>query len=352
MKAVRLRTEYLDQPLGLGIRRPRFSWNCAGGIVQTAYQVTATRGDETVWDSGKVLLNRMVNIRYEGAELRSRDRIEWTVTLWDEDDVPGTPTTTVFELGLLDDSDWRAQWITGDYAPKRNRRYPVDCFRKTFPRRGAISRARLYITAHGLYDAYLNGHRIGDAQLAPGSTDYRTRLQYQTYDITDQLADDNSLEIRLADGWYRGSIGAYGPTNVFGRTTQLLAQLEIDYVDGRTETVISDPSFQWSDDGPIRFADLKDGEVYDASRVPSYSGSARAAKPGLVPTAANNVPARAKEQFTPALLTTPPGARVLDFGQNIAGFVEFAVSARAGQTITLRMGEILDADGEFTQENF
>ncbi|WP_217645688.1 family 78 glycoside hydrolase catalytic domain [Microbacterium sp. cf046] len=294
----------------------------------------------------------MTNFQYDGDQLISRDRVDWSVTLWDENDTEGDPTWSWFELGLVAPMDWTAQWITGDYAPQRNVRYPVDCFRKAFSLRGVATRARLYITALGIYDAHLNGQRIGHVELAPGSTDFRTRLQYQTYDVTGLTREHNTLELRLADGWYRGSVGAYGTTNVFGRRTKLLAQLEVTYEDGLEETFATDDSVQWSNDGPLRYADLQDGEIYDANQTPSYGGLARLTQPGPVPTASDNVTARAHEQLTPTLIATPSGARVLDFGQNLAGFIEFAVPARQGQTLNLRLGEILDVHGEFTQENF
>ncbi|MCK2022670.1 glycoside hydrolase family 78 protein [Microbacterium sp. kSW2-24] len=352
MKATRLRTEHLYQPLGLGTRSPRFFWNCDDGLVQTAYRIVARREGETIWDSGKVLSPSMVGVRYAGAALESRDRVEWSVSLWDQDDLEGAAASTWFEMGLLDAEEWRAQWITGDYAPKRNVRYPVDCFRRDFEATKELVGARLYISAHGLYEAHLNGARVGDFQLAPGSTDYRHRLQYQAYDVTDHIRATNELKIDLADGWYRGSIGAFGPTNVFGRRTTLLAQLEMTFTDGTRESIVTDEMFSWSNDGPLRFADLKDGEICDANKAPSYSGKAKAATAGLTPTSADNVIPRLKERFVPSLITTPSGARVLDFGQNIAGFVEFSVTARRDQSIRLRMGEILDSNGEFTQANF
>lgn len=352
MRAIRLRTEYLDQPLGLGVRRPRLSWNCAEGITQTAYRIVATRDGATVWDTGRIESSRMTHIRYAGMALSSRDRVSWSVTLWDEDGVEGEPATSWFELGLLAASDWTGQWISGGYRPKKNRRYPVDHFRRTFTTTQDVARARLYVAARGVYDARLNGQRVGAWELAPGSTDYRKRIQYQAYDVTDLLAGDDQLDVRLADGWYRGSVGAYGQTRVFGRETSFLAQLEITYTDGRRQVVHSDDTFAWSNDGPIRFADLQDGERVDARMTPTFSGRARVVKPQITPTASDNVAVTAHEEFTPTLLTTGSGARVLDFGQNIAGFVAFTVTAAAGQRITLRLGEILDEDGEFTQANF
>jgi alpha-L-rhamnosidase len=351
MKAIHLRTEYLKEPIGLGIVNPRFYWNCEGGVKQTAYTILAKIEDEVVWQTGKVSSGSMSHIRYEGRPLKSRNRVIWSVKLWDENGIEGEWASSWFEMGLLEQSDWKAGWISGDYKPKKNRRYPVDCFRKHFSASQEIKKARLYITACGLYEARINGRRVGEFCLAPGSTDYRCRLQYQTYDVTDLLQEQNSLEIQVADGWYRGSVGAFGLINIFGRRTKLLCQLEIEYADGSTGAVLSNDNFSWSDDGPVRFADLKDGEIYDASLVPSCRGKAILIKESLTPTSSNNVEPKEHEIFTAKLIHTPGGSTVLDFGQNIAGFVAFTVTGKKGQKIKLRMGEILDEKGEFTQKN-
>lgn len=353
MKAIHLQTEYLTEPLGLGITSPRFYWNCEGGMTQTAWQIIAKRNGETVWDSGKVASGSMTHIQYKGKPLCSRDRIVWSVLLWDENEQPGDWAESWFELGLLEPGDWKGAWITGDYKPKKNVRYPLDCFRKTFITEKNVAKARLYITACGLYEAALNGKRIGAYRLAPGCTDYRKRLQYQTYDVTDLLAKENTFTVQLADGWYRGSIGCYGMTNVFGRESKFLCQLEITYADGKRDILTSGDGWEWSNDGPGRFADLKDGEIYDAGREPSYRGRAKvtAAPRNIVPTASDNVFPTEHERFTARLIVTPSGQRVLDFGQNIAGFVAFHVKGKKGQRIRLRMGEILDENGEFTQSN-
>jgi len=360
MRAVRLRTEYLNEPLGLGNARPRFSWTCEGDVAQSAYRIVVTRDRTVVWDSGRVESSAMTHIRYGGEPLASRDQLEWSVTLWNEQGVAGPQVSSRFEVGLLDASDWTASWISGDYTPKKHQRYPVDHFRKTFSSRGEVRHARLYVTALGVYDAWLNGRRVGRVELAPGSTDYRKRVQYHAYDVTELLVDgagggadagSNTVELRLADGWYRGSIGCFGPTNVFGRQTKILSQLEITYETGERDVIASDESWQWSNDGPIRCADLKDGEIVDAALVPSFSGRARVVSEELVPVASDNVAPVQQEVLTPTLITTPSGARVLDFGQNIAGFVGFTITAHAGQKITLLMGETLDEHGEFTQAN-
>ncbi|HHV11557.1 MAG TPA: family 78 glycoside hydrolase catalytic domain [Clostridiales bacterium] len=352
MKAINLRTEYLTRPIGISNTTPRFYWNCDGGERQGAYQIVAKRDGAGIWNSGVVSSDQMTHVQYGGEQLKSRDRIEWSLKLWDEKGTEGEWATSWFEIGLLGADDWSAKWISGDYTPKKNMRYPVDCFQKEFQVEKEVSKARLYITACGLYEAKLNGEKIGDFCLAPGCTDYRCRLQYQTYDMTGMLGKGrNCLEIQLADGWYRGSIGCFGFTNVFGRQTKLLAQLELTYIDGTREIIGSDESFRWSNDGPMRFADLKDGEIYDASYVPSYSGRARLAKEEILPSASNNVAVKEHETFTAELITTPSGKKVLDFGQNIAGFIAFKIKGKKGQKIKLRCGEILDEKGEFTQAN-
>lgn len=343
MKAIRLQTEYLTSPLGLGIAVPRFSWNCEDGVKQTAYQLRAERNGEIVWDSGRVVSSSMTHIQYAGEPLQSRDRVEWSVVLWDENGVPGEASTSWFELGLLNPADWTAKWICGNYRPKKKRRYPVDCFKKTFQADKPLASARLYASARGVYDVSINGHRIENFILAPGMTDYRRRIQYQTYDVTELMSEHNIIELRLADGWFRGSVAAYGVTNAFGRQTSVIAQLELIYIDGTRQTIVTDESWQWSNDGPIRFADLKDGEICDASMEPSYSGKAL-----IVPapkdvrlTASDNVPVTEHERFRAKLLKN----NVLDFGQNIAGYLQFTVKGKKGQTLRLVCGEVLDGDG-------
>ena len=213
------------------------------------------------------------------------------------------------------------------------------------------------MSACGLYRGWIDGKPVSDAVFMPGATDYRKRIPYQTYDVTELLRKEegesgsHTLDIWLADGWYRGSIGCFGPTNVFGRQTKLLCQMEITYENGGREMVLSDGSFSWSNDGPIRFADLEDGEIVDASMTPSYSGKAMETKEEVVPTAGDNVLPKEKERFTAKLLTTPSGKKVLDFGQNLAGYLEFRVKGAKGQQIRLTCGEILDENGEFTQKN-
>ena len=345
MKATRLRCEYLRDPLGIDIRHPRLMWNCEGGIRQTAYQIVTDN-----WDSGKVESSSMQAVYPK--ELSSRERVNWKIRLWDENDQPGEWSQSFFEMGLLELSDWTAKWITGNYTPSKKERYPVDCFRKMFTVKKSGVTARLYITACGLYEAKLNGKRIGDFCFAPGYTDYRKRVQYQTYDVTELLNDgENELTVQLGDGWYRGSCGAWGLTNQYGVETKLLAQLELISSDGHSGKIVTDEGWQWSNEGPIRFADNKDGEIIEAFRTPVTYSPAKLTSHSVVPTASNNVPVTEHERFHPTITTATNGKKLLDFCQNIAGYVRFKVNAHIGQRMVWRFGEMLGEDGNLTQKN-
>lgn len=351
MIAYELRTEYLHDPVGIDALSPRFFWKCKDGVRQTAYQIICKRGNETVWNSGKVLSDAMTHIPYGGLPLKSRDLITWAVKLWDENGEGGGIADARFEMGLLRKTDWKAKWITGDYPVHKENRYPVDCFRKVVTA-GDVVKARLYAAACGVYEGRLNGQRIGNFIMAPGYTDYRKRIQYQTYNVTSLLRrGGNELTFQLADGWYRGSCGAWGLKNQYGTETKLLVQLELTDRNGKVTTICSDGSWQWSSDGPIRFADNKDGEIVDARRSASFSGHAKVTSCNVVPTASNNVPVTEHETFQGEKIVTPSGKTVVKFPQNIAGYAAFRIRARAGQRIFLRFGEMLDKNGEFTQKN-
>lgn len=348
MNAIRLKTEHLTNPIGVDFQNPRLFWNCDGGKKQTAYQIIAEDdAGKLLWDSGRVESSSM-RCTWGGETVKPKTKVLWKLRLWDETNTPGEWAEASFETGI---DNWKAKWVTGNYKVDKHQRYPVDCFRKTFSA-GTVRKARLYITACGLYEAKLNGKQAGEFVLAPGITDYRKRVQYQTYDVTELLKGvENTLTIQLADGWYRGSCGAWGLKNQYGTETKLLAQLEITDETGKVQTVVTDESWNWSNDGPIRFADNKDGEVFNAQDVPSYKAFAKVTSHSVIPTASNNVPLTEHEHLSAQKIITPSGKTVLDFGQNIAGYVSFSLEAKAGQRITLRFGELLDENGEFTQKN-
>ena len=258
LRAIKLRTEYLENPLGIDIRRPRFGWNLTGNsIKQTAFEIRAAHTEaelETciVWSSGKIMSDHMQHHVYGGDELKSREKVYWQVKIWDENDEPGEwSEAAVFEMGLLEQSDWKAQWITGDYEAKVSERYPADEFRKVFNEdlEDMVS-ARLYISACGIYETYLNGKRVGNQVMTPGLSCYDVRNHYQTYDVTSLLkSGENIWDISLGDGWFRGKMGVFGSTCVYGDTTCVIGQLEIEKKNGTIVTVGTDTNFAWSNDG-------------------------------------------------------------------------------------------------------
>ena len=245
---------------------------------------------------------------------------------------------------------WQAQWIDPELPHDREQRQPASVLRRRFTVE-TTENAVLYITAHGLYEARLNGQRVGDFVLAPGTGDYTKRLTVQAYAVSSLLkAGENELLVTLGDGWYRGSVGIDGLRNYYGEDLALLCQQEID---GHI-ALCSDEGWEASQNGPTRENDLQQGEGYDARlevidgwhgvtvRDFGYSNLA----------STESVPILEQERFPGRLLTTPNGETVVDFGQNLAGYTEICIRAQAGQKLTLWHGETLDENGNFTQSNF
>lgn len=167
-------------------------------------------------------------------------------------------------MGLLSVDDWHAAWIQPDLQEDTLKSNPAPMLRKEFALKNAVEQARLYITSLGLYEAEINGQRIGDQVFTPGWTSYDNRLQYQTYDVTELLQNGaNAIGVTLGDGWYRGRMGWHNTRNIYGEKLALLAQLQVDYADGSREMIGTDATWN-SATGPILYSDIYDGEHYDA----------------------------------------------------------------------------------------
>jgi alpha-L-rhamnosidase len=348
IKAIDLRTEYLKAPIGIDFRFPRLSWIAVDGEKQTAYRVTAVNAkNEMCFDSGKVLTNETYCI-FTG-NLKSRDRITWSVTLWDEQDKIGEATNATFELGL-NKENWLAKWINPEISVDTEKRQPASYLRKKFFI-DKTSNGRLYVTAHGIYNVYLNGKEVEGFLYAPGTSQYDKRLQVQTYDVSDLLLEgENYIVVTLGDGWYRGCVHNDSITNDFGSDVALLCQLEV----GGRPVLLSDESWQASQSGPLGINDLKMGEVYDATKEEICDWHSVVVENfgynNLL--GVDSVPVTSHERFKANLKKTPSGEIVLDFGQNFAGFVEFQINAKEGDKIVLTHGETLDENGNFTIQNF
>lgn len=332
----------------IDIRQPKITWNVSGDEAQCAYRVKATGHLGTVYDSGRVE-GRGMSCLLE-ADFQSRERIEAEVCLWGKNGSEWKVGIS-FEMGLLREADWQAKWIDPEQAlPDVEGQRPASYLRKTFSVEKKAP-ARLYATAHGVYNVYLNGHHVEGFVMAPGVSQYEKRLQYQTYDVTELLREgENEIMAVLGNGWWRGTVTFDGIRNGFGEDVAFLAQLEAD----GAAVCVTDHSWQATQEGPLRDTDNMTGEVYDAARE-NLSGwhEVKTADFGYGGLCCSNCPPPLEhEVFVPELLTTPRGEQVLDFGQNLAGYIGFCTEGRAGEKWIFTHGEVLDGDGNFQRSNF
>lgn len=407
-----LRCEHQDNPLGIETAAPRLSWRLVSlgrGGAQTAWQVLVAsssdalaRDEGDLWDSGKVDSSATNQIEYRGKSLVSRDRCYWRVKVWDEHGRPTAWSSSAsWMMGLLRPDDWQATWINWrDTTPVPTTTDslhlpPAHHYRKEFVVTQPIKYAIAYTSALGFFDLHLNGERVSDAYFQPGWSDYAKRAYYRTHDVTAWLREGkNAIGAAVADGWYAGYVGfgqrkKFGPNGLgrflYGKTPALLVQLEITYRDGSRETIVSDPHWRTTGDGPVREADILMGESYDARRefigwdTAGYDdhswGPAIAAKTNgatlaifkdsqgdrevnlgfatpLKLQAYAAPPIRVTQELPAQAITEPvPGVYLFDFGQNFAGNVRLKVKGKAGTQLKLRYGEMLHADGRLMTEN-
>ena len=352
LKLYDLTIEYKHEPLGLDEVQPRFGWkldsDCTGTL-QTAYRLLLTRGGETVWDSGKVESSQSILVEYLGPNLEPRTEYTWNVTVWDNHG-ESAAAESHFETGLLrgDAFEGKARWITHTLG-KESPVSPV--LYKDFTVSGQVAKARLYATALGMYEAEINGEKADDTYFAPGWTNYRKRLQYQTYAVT-LREGENRLALTLANGWYKGTLGFMPQPNNYGDTTAALAALCITYADGHEEWIGTDESWL-STTGAIRFSEIYDGETQDFTAQPAAPQHALPFDYGFdTIIGQENEPVRCLQRLPVVKeFTTPKGEKVYDFGQNLTGWVEVEIYGEPEQKLTLRHAESLDENGNFYTEN-
>jgi len=274
---------------------------------------------------------------------------------------PATWTAPDYDDGGWSTARTLAPWGSGPWGKVAPLRAPAQ-LRRAFRLTKPVARARLYATALGLYEAHINGVRVGRDQLTPGWTDYRTRVRYQTYDVTDALRRGaNALGVTLAPGWYSGNIAWLGQDQ-YGDNPALLAQLEVVYTDGSTERITTDQ--QWrAATGPLLTADPLMGEQYDARReTPGWTSpgfddtgwrpATTAADITAEVVAQADAPTRVEREITPVKVTEPtPGVYLYDLGQNMVGSVRLTVSGPAGRTVRIRHAEVLNPDGTAYTDN-
>jgi len=369
MSIVKLRCEYRENPLGIDTAAPRLSWQIKSdrrGARQTANRILVSsrrNGPADLWDSGKVQSDQSVHVEYAGKALLPGQRVWWRVAVWDEAGKKAESTETAWwELGLPG-VDWGAQWIGAPLAGGKKTQMPAPYLRTEFtlPKKKLV-RARLYATALGLYEAYINGGRIGDEVFAPGFTDYRQRVMYQTYDVTGTLKPGrNCLGAILGDGWCCGYFAFDGVRQAYSEQPWLLTRLVLEFADGSRQVVVSDANWKTAF-GPILANDFQMGESYDARREltgwakPGFNDREWFAvrvntevRPAL--TARSNPPVRRIMELKPVSQRKVGNTWIFDLGQNMVGFIRLKAKGKPGQTITLRHAEILKPDGTLYTEN-
>lgn len=462
-----LRCEYHKAPEGIDELSPRLSWKLASEVRaqrQSAYRILVASSPEVLsedkgdlWDSGKVSSDQSIERIYGGSPLESRQECYWKVMAWDGEGKPSAwSEPAMWSMGLLQPSDWVAEWIGYDEVPDKpvvenstivilkalygvpgeherqvdlrgklgeapslslegfvigddfagedpapgvekfleleytmdgvlrkrlikggtrfnfhntdreellKRRYlPSPHLRKEFEVKSPVRRAVIYASAEGVYEMHLNGQRISDEFYQPGWTDYRKRIYYRAYDVTDSLQEGrNALGGILGDGWFRGNISILGQ-NKYGERLRLLAQLHISYEDGSSEIIASDASWRASF-GPILKSDMHAGEDYDARRelpgwtLPEYDDSQWASVSTgseLDPLleAYPGDPVRSIEEIQVIGVSEPrKGIYVFDMGQNFSGWARLKVNGEAGSKVTMRFAEMLNPDGTVFTDN-
>lgn len=380
MRIAELTTEYQKRPIGFDML-PRFSWKIESGrknTMQQSYQLLVKDGEKTVWDSGKVESGQSLFVEYRGEELIPYTVYLVEVRIWDNhgetDQAQG-----FFETGLLSQKNWQAEWITHS-LPQEEAACPVFTHRFLTEKK-KIVRARAYVTCCGVYELKINGQKAGDAFLAPGWTSYHNRLQYQTHDITELLAlshangdgrpgeaaagnsdcadgeQENLAEITVGNGWYKGYLNGEGQNCFYGKRTAVLAMFRIMYEDGSVQVMGTGTDWKVTT-GILRSSELYHGEKQDFSYEERMEEGMQQAAPFEAEAQISQIVAQQAEPVRiikrlPARqkIITPKGELVIDFGQNLAGFVEVKLPGLTGEALVISHGEALDKEGNFYTEN-
>ena len=366
LKISDLRVEQLINPMGLDAVQPRFSWKLqsdALNTMQSAYEITvATAMDfnpkSQVWKA-KVNTDQSINNAYGGKPLSSNTRYYWKVTVWDNHGNTAMSVSPAYwHTGMLN-SPWLAKWISSPTVMADSIHYQSPVFKKEFNLTKTIKSAILFISSKGLYEAEINGSRVGNDYLTPGWTSYNHRIQYQVYDVTSLLKKgNNAIGATLGKGWFSGEVGWISNRNLYGKDLALIGQVMIENTDGSKQIVATDDTWK-SSFGPILSSEIYHGEIYDARKelsgwsVPGNTvGNWSPVKVQSFDTNVlintYNLPVRKREHIKPvSSLITPEGDTVIDFGQNMVGWVQVKATGKPGTTIMISHAEVLDKSGNF-----
>jgi alpha-L-rhamnosidase len=387
--------EGFRNPIGYYESKPRFSWKLAQNDVlapnvrseqsnvqqsyqiQVANQFPLSEQSKLLWDTGKVESTENAWVKYAGLPLNSRQQVKWRVRYWNNNErLSAWSEIQSIELGLLNNEAWQAQWIGHPETlvsanPSQATLATPQYLRRVFTLSKPIKSARLYITAKGLFKAFLNGKEVApNDAMTPGWTPYDKRIETLTYDVTSMLASgENVIASSLAGGWYAGRVFKFTERE-HKVPAKLLAQLEITYEDGSKKIIASDNEWKASLQGPIRFASIYDGERYEQSKeLGRWNESAKIKEPSAwLPVTTESIdqnvalspkrhaPIRHTDTLSPISIVSneklhEQGVVIYDFGQNMVGVPQIELPVIKGQEVTLRFAEALHK-GEFYTDNY
>ena len=390
IKAVNLRCNYSENPVGINDTMPTLSWKLTSsfrGQKQTAYQILAasskallSEGLADVWNSGKVVSSQSTQVVYAGKQLLSAKRYYWKVRVWDVNGNSSEYSQASFwEMALLHPSDWKAQWISAppifDLDKFNNRRTamckskmddyaePLPIFRKEFSVTKEIEKATLYIAAPGFYEFFINGQKVGNQILDPAFTNFDKTVLYAIDDITNFVKKgENVAGVMVGNGWYNSvTREVWGFDKAPWRNLPTIkCQLVLTFTDGATETIVSGPTWL-TKPGPLEFSSVRQGEYYNALlEAPAWNETglntqnwqqARIVAGPMGKLAPQQLPpVKVTETFKPInSKQLANGNTVYDFGQNMAGFAHIQVSGEAGAQIQLVYAEKVNAEGAADQ---
>jgi len=376
--ATNLRCEHLLNPLGIDVRQPRLSWmmNSAGrGDRQTACQILVASSPSNLsldngdlWNSGTIVSSQSVLLTYGGRALSSGEACYWKVRVWDENgNFSAWSPVASWTMGLLNPSDWKAQWIGMNENDNISPAPPSPMLRKTFAISNSVSRATAYICGLGYCELQLNGLKVGDHVLDPSYTRYDYHAYYTTYDVTTNLVQgQNAIGVQLANGFYnQWAADEWNTYNAPWRALpQMIMELVVQYTDGTTNVIVTDPTWKAST-GPLVLDTTRLGEVYDARleqtgwSTAGFNDSAWSnaiATVGIAGTllAPDAEPVKVFQSVNPVRIipvSGQPGVYTFDFGQNLVGWGQLKVSGPAGTSVKMIYGELTNSDNSVNQSN-
>lgn len=361
------------QPIGIDDRHLVFHFTAEseknGAMIQAYQLVITNEAKEIMWHTGKTDYSGVNDIVYYGEILAPKSCYQAELSIWDEDGRKSECAYVLFETGFLGEK-WEADWIEPVQEPAIEEKelgflemiIPSPEFwggearlrecrqlKREFDITGNVKKARIYASAHGVYQLYLNDKKVSERRLAPENSAYEKILYYQTYDVTEFLSSgENRLGVLLGDGWWIGRLGMAGDSCNYGNTLGFIMQLEIEYEDGTKQAIYSDEHF-WGSACNIRYSDLYIGEKQDFTWQEENWQPCKcvsSAKDILVGQKLDGVQVNAKIPVQ-QILHTPKQELVLDFGQVLAGVCRLEINAAEGTVLTLEHGEVLDQDGNY-----